>query len=56
MYASRTGREAVVALLLKEGAREKINERDDRGMTALMLARKEGHEEVVALLLKEGAE
>ncbi len=55
MLASKNGHEAVVALLLNEGAKEGINKSDDDGETALMLASLGGHEAVVALLLNEGA-
>jgi uncharacterized protein len=45
---------ATVALLLDKGAR--IDDSDDRGRTALMIASEAGHTGVVDLLLKRGAD
>jgi ankyrin repeat protein len=43
-----------VTLLLDRGAR--IEDADDRGRTALMIAAERGHADIVALLLKHGAD
>jgi ankyrin repeat protein len=44
----------VIELLLSRGAR--IDDRDDRGRTALMMAAELGHDEVVDALLGHGAD
>jgi ankyrin repeat protein len=44
----------VVAYLLEAGAH--IDDRDDRGRTALMIAAEGGHAEIADLLLKRGAD
>ena len=54
MGAAASGRERVVELLLRHGA--KINQQNSNGSTALMATAQEGHERVVELLIQRGAE
>jgi ankyrin repeat protein len=54
LWATMGGREAVVALLLEQGA--ELESRDRREQTLLSRAAMLGHEPVVALLLEQGAE
>jgi ankyrin repeat protein len=53
-YACEFGREAVVSLLLENGA--KVNVEDIFGNTPLHVASKEGNEDIVALLLEKDAD
>lgn len=53
-HASRSGKLAVVELLLERGA--EVNKEDIKGRTALFKARAGGFDEVVELLLRNGAE
>jgi ankyrin repeat protein len=54
MTAARTGRPAVVKLLLAAGAR--VDDKEWHGQTALMWAAAEGHSEVVQMLIDAGAD
>ena len=54
MWAARTGHEAVVRLLLEEGA--DVNAKNKSGETALMGAANKGYETIVRLLLEKGAD
>jgi ankyrin repeat protein len=56
MHASTRGHVAVVLLLLRHLGKSGLDERDDNGNTALMLACRQGQMEVVRVLLLAGAD
>ena len=56
MFASKYGKYEVVKYLLGlENAQKFINEKDNRGQTAMHLAAQNKHDWVVQLLIKKGA-